>query len=70
MVEIKDFTPDILDFIKNQKLLALEVIGGQAEKYAKGLCPVDTGRLRNSITHSLASGEDAVYVGSNVEYSA
>lgn len=29
---------------------ALEECGLQAEKYAKKLAPVDTGRLRNSIT--------------------
>ena len=39
-----------------------------AEGYAKRLCPVDTGRLRNSITHALDSGGRAVYVGTNVEY--
>lgn len=47
---------------------ALEKVGLVAEGYAKRLCPVDTGRLRNSITHVLDSGEQAVYVGTNVEY--
>ena len=32
---------------------ALEKIGMTAEKYAKRLCPVDTGNLRNSITHRV-----------------
>lgn len=31
---------------------ALEAIGLTAERYAKERCPVDTGRLRNSITHA------------------
>lgn len=31
---------------------ALEIIDGKAESYAKKLRPVDTGRLRNSITHA------------------
>lgn len=31
---------------------ALEAIGLTAERYAKADCPVDTGRLRNSITHA------------------
>ena len=35
---------------------ALEIIGGKAESYAKKLCPVDTGRLKNSITFALAGG--------------
>lgn len=50
---------------------ALEEIGLLAEGYAKKLCPVDTGRLRNSITHDVwygGIGGNAVYVGTNVEY--
>ena len=31
---------------------ALEAIGIEAETFAKKNCPVDTGRLRNSITHA------------------
>lgn len=45
---------------------ALERIGLQAEGYAKDLCPVDTGNLRNSITHT--SDGKAAYIGTNVEY--
>lgn len=45
---------------------ALERIGSQAEGYAKSLCPVDTGRLRNSITH--ATDNTSVAIGTNVEY--
>lgn len=48
--------------------LALEEIGLTAENYAKKACPVDTGRLRSSITHLVDTGEDAVYIGTNVEY--
>lgn len=71
---------------------ALEAIGLTAERHAKEKCPVDTGRLRNSITHATkdhggqevysdnhghqfsggsAKGnpeENAVYIGTNVEY--
>lgn len=46
----------------------LEECGLVAEGYAKRLCPVDTGRLRNSITHVTSYGAKAVYVGTNVEY--
>ena len=46
---------------------ALETCGLKAESYAKNLCPVKTGRLRNSITH-LTISEPAVLIGSNVEY--
>lgn len=47
---------------------ALEEMGITAEAYAKKECPVDTGRLRNSITHIVQPGEKAVYIGTNVEY--
>lgn len=47
---------------------ALEEIGLAAERFAKRACPVDTGRLRNSITHALNMDEEAVYIGTNVSY--
>lgn len=46
---------------------ALEICGGKAETYAKRLCPVDTGNLRNSITHQ-ASGYKTMLIGTPVEY--
>lgn len=68
---------DVL-FIDNSRLFreefesackrALERCGMQAEGYAKDLVPVDTGNLRNSITHKVA--EDEVYIGTNNEYAA
>lgn len=47
---------------------ALELCGTEAEGFAKEQCPVDTGRLRNSITHSVVADEKTVYIGTNVEY--
>lgn len=47
---------------------ALEIIGGMAETYAKETVPVDTGRLKNSITHEVEGDGRAVVIGSNVEY--
>lgn len=47
---------------------ALTMIGMKAEGNAKAICPVDTGRLRNSITNAIDTGENAVYIGTNVEY--
>lgn len=47
---------------------ALEEIGLVAERYAKRLCPVDTGRLRNSITHSVEEFGTSAIIGTNVEY--
>ena len=43
------------------------MIGGKVGSYAKKLCPVDTGRLRNSITHQQYD-ENTEVIGSNVEY--
>lgn len=59
--------PEALQGAKQAKSQALEIIGGMAESYAKAACPVDTGRLRNSITHQQYS-EDTEVIGTNVEY--
>ena len=45
---------------------ALDMVGNDAEGFVSLLTPVDTGRLRNSITHEV--GENEVIVGTNVEY--
>jgi phage gpG-like protein len=48
---------------------ALEAMGLQAESYVKFYeTAVDTGLLRNSITHQVSPGEKVVYIGTNVEY--
>lgn len=57
----------VLTAEEKAKSQALEMIGGLAESYAKKLCPVDTGNLRNSITHQRYD-ESTEVVGSNVEY--
>ena len=58
---------DVLDGMTVAKSKALEIIGGKAESYAKRLCPVDTGNLRNSITHQQYD-ENTEVIGTNVEY--
>lgn len=55
--ELRDVLPKIL-----------ESWGIVAEGYAKLNCPVDTGRLRNSITHERDDEEGQVQIGTNVEY--
>lgn len=47
---------------------ALTAVGTQVTNYARANAPVDTGRLRNSITFETLNDEDAVVIGSNVEY--
>ena len=59
-----------LDALPEQIEAALIAIGMTAETYAKKLCPVDTGRLRNSITHAVDMKEQCAIIGSNVEYAA
>lgn len=46
---------------------ALEMCGLHAEGYAKLLCPVATGRLKNSLTHS-PEGKYTEVIGTDVEY--
>lgn len=55
--------------MQKAKNRALEIIGGKAETYAKQLCPVDTGNLRNSITHAQQDDNTEV-IGTNVEYAS
>lgn len=61
---------EFLDALPEQVEQALIAIGLTAETYAKQECPVDTGRLRNSITHEVDMNEQAAIIGSNVEYAA
>jgi len=51
-------------------LRGLEKCGLVAEGYAKKACSVDTGDLRNSITHKVVPKEQAAYIGTNKEYGA
>lgn len=65
---VQDNTEEVKTALEQAFDRALEKIGLTAERYAMVLCPVDTGRLRNSITHTIDSGEKAAYIGTNVEY--
>lgn len=66
--EIEDHSAEILEAVNTAIVRALYRIGLECEDYAKLLCHVVTGRLRNSITFDL--DEDSVCVGTNVEYAA
>ena len=65
-ITITDNSEDIIEKIARARERSLEKIGLVAEGYAKKLCPVDTGRLRNSITHEVDDRD--VFIGTNVEY--
>lgn len=66
-VQIVDNSKIVLHSLDTAMTLALEAIGVQAESDVALMAPVDTGRLRASITHRR-EGKDAVAVGTNVEY--
>lgn len=67
-VVFNDYSQDVLDAMQDAAVRALERVGEQAEGYAKDLAPVDKGQLRNSIAHIVKDRENAVYIGSNLEY--
>ena len=56
-IDVTDNSAEVLAAMKEQVALALEAIGGQAESYAKAAAPVDTGRLRNSITFATSTAQ-------------
>lgn len=75
-IDIKSNKDAVLSELQESAAVALEAVGLKAEGYAKLELEnhprrIDTGRLRNSITHTEArqeGGESVVYVGTNVEY--
>lgn len=69
-VEIYDNSKEVSAAIKAALLRGLEKVGLVAEGYAKKLCPVDTGNLRNSITHVVDEQEPAAIIGTDNEYAA
>ena len=64
----QDNTERVVDGIDSAIGAALEEIGLLAENYAARKCPVDTGNLRGSIAYEVDAGDNAVYIGTNVEY--
>ena len=69
-VQFTDNSKEVLEAMRQAAVRAMEKCGLTAEGYAKKMCPVDTGNLRNSITHTVDEGEPAAYIGSNTEYAA
>lgn len=60
----------VLDELKAKVEKGLEECGLIAEGYAKRECPVDTGALRNSITHTVDAGQGKAYIGTNMHYAS
>lgn len=71
-VSILDNSGEVLNALEEQIEAALEAVGNQAVSHSKSIITsesrVDTGALRNSITHKVEMSENAVYVGTNLEY--
>lgn len=71
-VKVESNSAAVKEALSEQIEQALIAIGLAAESHAKQALTdqkaVDTGRLRNSVTH--ANDEDSVYIGTNVEYAA
>lgn len=81
MSETNNFKIEVDIIYNKQKVLeamsdaverGLEAIGLTAEGYAKETITeagrIDTGLMRNSISHRVKEEENAVYIGTNVEY--
>lgn len=71
-IEIQDNTDEFKKEIEEKVKTALEAVGMQAEGNSKLEIEnmprrVDTGLLRNSVTHRVV-GDDSVIIGSNVYY--
>lgn len=65
-IKFTDNSDEVRSAFRSACHRGLIAIGMAAERHAKDITPVDTGRLRNSISH--AATEDAAYIGTNVEY--
>lgn len=81
LIILQDNTEYVVNAMDRALAEALDEIGEMVVQRARELCPVDTGRLRNSITHRMGGGGFSfpgmgasvgkeVTVGSNVEYAA
>lgn len=67
-----DNSAEVLRELGSRKEAILEAWGQQGVSYVKEVITkegrVDTGAMRNSITHQVEDSESAVYVGTNSEY--
>lgn len=69
-VEFRDNSKEVLAALREAATRALEKCGIAADGFAKKAVPVDTGNLRNSISHKVDEKEKVVYIGTNSEYGA
>lgn len=67
-VRIESNVDEVTEALEEKVEAWLEAIGLDAEGTAAQKAPVDTGRLKDSISHAVVPSEKAVYIGTNVEY--
>jgi phage gpG-like protein len=68
MAKIIDHSQEIINQTNEAIYNALSIVGNKAADYARGLAPVDTGNLKNSMTSEVHEDEKAVYIGTDVKY--
>lgn len=67
---MKSYRDKAEDMLSDWMATIMAGCGKIAEANCKELCPVDTGRLRNSITYEVSEDGKSVIVGTNVEYAS
>ena len=71
-VTVESHRIEVQEAMREAVAAALEAIGIQCESHAKANITesgrVDTGAMRNSVTHQVVESENAVYIGSDLEY--
>ena len=65
-VAFKSNKEDVMRILNEDVIAWLEGIGEDAADTAAKKAPVDTGRLKGSISHAVVPDERAVYIGTNV----
>lgn len=59
---------EVTEAMKQKVEAWLDAIGQDAASTAANKAPVDTGALKNSISHAVDEEEKKVYIGTNIEY--
>ena len=65
-VEFKSYSDEVKEALIKAQKKGLRAVAITAKNHAVDIVPVDTGRLRNSLTYG--SDETAAVIGTNVEY--
>lgn len=67
-VKMIDNKQEIKQAMQSQVAAWLNAIGEDAASTAANKAPVDTGALKNSISHAVDEEEQKAYIGTNIEY--